>query len=109
MPAKQEPEVKVSTSLKNLGGFVKVLAYALGSLGIGAAGSVLTASSNATAMEEKIKALEESSQSYNVRISTTETRVGSIESNYADIKKDLADIRSTNTQILLVLQKDKDR
>lgn len=106
MPVKQEPEVKVATSLKNLGGFLKVLAYALGSLGIGAAGSVLTASSDASAMEEKIKALEESSQRYEVRISTSETRLGSIESNYADIKKDLADIRTTNTQILLELRKD---
>ena len=106
MPAKQEPELKLNTSLKNLGGFIKVGLSALGALGLGAAGSVLTASSQANAMEERVKAMEEASQRYDVRISTSEIRIGSIESNYADIKKDLADIRTTNTQILLLLRKD---
>lgn len=109
MPAKQEPEVKVSTSLKNLGGFLKVLAYILGSMGVGAASSVLTASSSANATGEKIAALEESCQRYEVRLSTQETETNNLKASYADIKKDLAEIRGTSTQILFELKKDRDR
>lgn len=107
MPAKQEPELKVSTSLKNLGGFMKVLAYILGSLGVGAAGSVITASSSANATGDKIAALEASCQRYEVRLSTQETETNNLKASYVDIKKDLAEIRGTSTQILFELQKDK--
>lgn len=107
MPAKQEPELKLNTSLKNLGGFLKVLAYILGSLGVGAASSVLTASSSANATEDKIAALEASCQRYEVRLSTQETETNNLKASYADIKKDLAEIRGTSTQILFELQKDK--
>ena len=103
----KEPEVTLSTSLKNLGGFIKTGLTALGALGLGAAGSVLTSSTNADAIEEKVKVLEEASQSYAVRISTSEAKVSGLENSYADIKKDLAEIRSTNTQILFILQKGK--
>lgn len=109
MPARAEPELKVSTSLKNLGGFLKIGVTALGALGLGAAGSVITSSSSAEAMQEKLRLLEEASQRYDVRISTAETRVIGLENSYVDIKKDLAEIRGTSTQILFELKKDRDR
>lgn len=107
MPQHTEPELKLSTSLKNLGGFIRTGIAALGALGLGAAGSILTSSANTDALEAKVKVLEEASQSYAVRISTSEAKVYGLENSYADIKKDLAEIRSTNTQILFELQKDK--
>ena len=106
MPAKQEPELKLNTSLKNLGGFLKVLAYILGSMGVGAASSVLTASSSANATGEKIAALEESCQRYEVLLSTQETETSNLKNNFVEIRKDLAEIRATNTQILFLLRKD---
>ena len=109
MPQHAEPELKLSTSLKNLGGFIRTGLTALGALGLGAAGSVLTSSANADALEAKVKVLEEASQSYAIRISTSETKVSGLESSYADIKKDLAEIRGTSTQILFELQKDKSK
>lgn len=108
MPAK-EPELKLSTSLKNLGGFIKILACVLGSLGAGAASSVLTASSSADATEDKIAALEASCQKMDVRMATVETETNNLKASYVDIKKDLAEIRGTSTQILFELKKDKDR
>lgn len=105
----KEPEVQIKTSMKNMGGFVKILLAALSAMGFGAAGSVLTASSDASAMKEKIKALEESSQRYEVRISTTEADLNNIKGNMLDIKKDLAEIRGTSIQILFELQKDRNK
>ena len=105
MPAKQEPELKLNTSLKNLGGFLKVLAYILGALGLGAAGSVLSSSTDAAAKEDRIYALEQSCQRYDVRIATAETRLQAYEQNLIEVRKDLAEIRNTSTQILFLLQK----
>lgn len=105
----KEPEVQIKTSMKNMEGFVKILLAALSAMGFGAAGSVLTSSSDANAMEEKIKALEEANQRYDVRISTTEADLNNIKGNMLDIKKDLAEIRGTSTQILFELQKDRNK
>lgn len=107
MPARAEPELKLNTNLKNLGSFIKVGLSALGALGLGAAGSVLTSSSSANATEDKIAALEESCQMYEVRLSTQETETSNLKNNFVEIRKDLAEIRATNTQILFILQKDR--
>ena len=99
-------ELSLNTSLKNLGGFLKIGVTAIGALGLGAAGSMVTSSSSTEALQEKLRVLEEASQRYDVRISTAETRVVGLENSYADIKKDLAEIRGTSTQILFELQKE---
>ena len=106
MPVK-DSELKLNTSLKNLGGFIKVLAYILGSMGVGAASSVLTASSSASDTDDKIAALEASCQRYEVRLSTQETETSNLKNNFVEIRKDLAEIRATNTQILFLLRKER--
>lgn len=103
----KEPEVQVKTSMKNAGSIIKTILTGLGALGLGAAGSVLSSSSDASAQEARVSALEQSCQRYDVRISTAETRLESYQENMVEVRKDLAEIRSTNTQILFLLQKDK--
>lgn len=91
--------------MKNAGALVKTILAGLGALGLGAAGSVLTSSTDAAAKEDRIYALEQSCQRYDVRISTAETRLQAYEQNLVEVRKDLAEIRSTSTQILFLLQK----
>ena len=54
----KEPEVQIKTSMKNMGALIKVALSALGAMGLGAAGSVLTSSSDASAQEERMSKLE---------------------------------------------------
>lgn len=103
----KEPEVQIKTSLKNAGGFIKVLLAALGAMGFGAAGSILTSSTDANAQEERMSKLETACSKYDVRLTTTETKLQNYEFNLIEMRKDLAEIRSTNTQILFLLQKGK--
>lgn len=102
----KEPEVQIKTSMKNMGGFVKILLAALSAMGFGAAGSVLTSSTDVNAQEERMSKLESACSGYNVRLATQETKLQNYESNLVEVRKDLAEIRSTNTQILFILQKD---
>ena len=101
----KEPEVQINTSMKNAGAFVKILLSALGAMGLGAAGSALTSSTDANAQEERMSKLEQACNNYDVRLATTETRLESYQANLVEVRKDLAEIRSTNTQILFILQK----
>ena len=103
----KEPELTLNTNLKNLGGFLRVGITALGALGLGAAGSVLTSSTDVNAQEERMSKLEEACSKYDVRLATTEARLLNYEQDLIEMRKDLADIRSTNTQILFLLQKGK--
>ena len=103
----KEPELQINTSMKNAGAFVKILLSALGAMGLGAAGSVLTSSTDANAQEERMSKLESACSGYNVRLTTTETKLQNYESNLVEVRKDLAEIRSTNTQILFILQKER--
>ena len=103
----KEPEVQIKTSMRNIGGFVKILLAALSAMGFGAAGSVLTSSTDANAQEERMSKLESACSKYDVRLATTETRLESYQANLVEVRKDLAEIRSTNTQILFILQKDR--
>lgn len=103
----KEPEVQINTSLKNMGAFVKVLLAALGAMGLGAAGSVLTSSTDVNANEERIAKLESACSNYDIRLATAETKIDGVQLSLVDIKKDLADIRTTSTQILLVLRRDR--
>lgn len=103
----KEPEVQIKTSMKNMGAFIKVLLAALGAMGLGAAGSVLTSSSDANAQEERMAKLESACSNYSVRLATTEARLESYQANLVEVRKDLAEIRSTNTQILFILQKER--
>lgn len=105
----KEPEVQIKTSMKNMGGFVKILLAALSAMGFGAAGSVLTSSTDANAQEERMSKLESACSGYNVRLATQETETNNLKASYVDIKKDLAEIRGTSTQILFELKKDRDR
>ena len=100
----KEPEVQIKTSMKNMGAFVKVLLAALGAMGFGAVGSVLTSSTDVNANEERMSKLEEACSKYDVRLATTETRLLNYEQNLIEMRKDLAEIRSTNTQILFILR-----
>ena len=103
----KEPEVQIKTSMKNAGAFIKVLLAALGAMGFGAAGSVLTSSTDVNAQEERMSKLESACSGYNTRLTTTETKLQNYEFNLIEMRKDLAEIRSTNTQILFLLQKGK--
>lgn len=103
----KEPEVQIKTSMKNAGAFIKVLLAALGAMGFGAAGSVLTSSTDVNAQEERMSKLESACSGYNVRLTATETKLQNYEYNLIEMRKDLAEIRSTNTQILFLLQKGK--
>ena len=103
----KEPEVQIKTSMKNMGGFVKILLAALSAMGFGAAGSVLTSSSDASTQEDRMANLESACSNYGIRLATTETKLQNYENNLVEVRKDLAEIRSTNTQILFILQKDK--
>lgn len=103
----KEPEVQIKTSMKNAGGFIKVLLAALGAMGFGAAGSMLTSSTDASAQEERMSRLEEACSNYDIRLATAETKIDGVQLSLVDIKKDLADIRTTSTQILLVLRRDR--
>lgn len=103
----KEPELQINTSMKNAGAFVKILLSALGAMGLGAAGSALTSSTDANAQDERMAKLESACSNYDVRLATTETRLESYQANLVEVRKDLAEIRSTNTQILFILQKDR--
>ena len=105
----KEPEVQIKTSMKNAGAFIKVALSALGAMGLGAAGSVLTSSSDANAQDERMSKLESACSGYNVRLTATETKLQNYEYNLIEMRKDLAEIRSTNTQILFLLQKDRNK
>ena len=100
----KEPEVQIKTSMKNAGAFVKVLLAALGAMGFGAVGSVITSSTDVNAQEDRMRKLEEACSKYDVRLATTETRLLNYEQNLIEMRKDLAEIRSTNTQILFILR-----
>ena len=103
----KEPELQINTSMKNAGAFIKILISALGAMGLGAAGSVLTSSTDVNAQEERMSKLESACSNYDIRLATTETKLQSYENNLIEMRKDLAEIRSTNTQILFILQKDR--
>ena len=103
----KEPELQINTSMKNAGAFVKILLSALGAMGLGAAGSALTSSTDANAQEERMSKLESACSGYSVRLATTETKLQNYENNLVEVRKDLAEIRSTNTQILFILQKER--
>ena len=102
-----KPELQINTSLKNLGGFTKLLLGALGALSIGGAGSLLTTQVDESAMDARIEQLEAACGRYDVRLATQETKLQNYESNLVEVRKDLAEIRSTNTQILFILQKER--
>lgn len=103
----KEPEVQIKTSMKNAGAFIKILLAALSAMGFGAAGSMLTSSTDANAQEERMSKLESACSGYSVRLTTTEAKLQNYEFNLIEMRKDLAEIRSTNTQILFLLQKGK--
>ena len=103
----KEPEVQIKTSMKNAGAFIKILLAALSAMGFGAAGSILTSSTDENAQEERMSKLESACSNYDVRLATTETRLESYQANLVEVRKDLAEIRSTNTQILFILQKER--
>lgn len=85
----------------------KIAVAVLGAMAAGGAGSVALAPAGSVEQEERIAKLEQACNGYNVRLATQETKLDGVEVNMIDIKKDLADIRSTSTQILLMLRRDK--
>lgn len=101
-----KPELQINTSLKSMGGFVKLMLGALGALSVGGAGSLITTRVEASNTDARIEQLEAACGKYDVRLATSETEVNGLKDNFADIKRDLADIRSTNTQILFILRRE---
>lgn len=85
----------------------KIAVALLGAMAAGGAGSVALAPAGSAEQEERIAHLETSCQAYDVRLATAETKLDGVEVNMMDIKKDLADIRSTSTQILLMLRRER--
>ena len=85
----------------------KIAVALLGAMAAGGAGSVALAPAGSAEQEERIAHLETSCQAYDVRLATAETKLDGVEVNMMDIKKDLADIRSTSTQILIMLRRDR--
>ena len=102
-----KPELQINTSLKNIGTLVKLLLASLGALTAGGAGSLAMQKAQGYGADARIEQLEKACQGYDVRLATTETRMQAFGESLVDIKKDLAEIRSTNTQILFILQKDR--
>ena len=101
----KETELKVSPSTAATIG--KIIAALLGAMAAGGAGSVALAPAGSVEQEERIAKLESACSNYDVRLATQETKLDGVQVNMMDIKKDLAEIRSTNTQILFILQKGK--
>lgn len=99
-------ELQINTSLKSMGGFVKLMLGALGALSIGGAGSLITSRVEASSTGTRIEKLEAACGRYDVRLATSETKMEALDANLVDIKKDLAEIRATNTQILLILRRE---
>ena len=85
----------------------KIAVTILGAMAAGGAGSVALAPAGSAEQEERIAKLESACSNYDVRLATTETKLQNYESNLVEVRKDLAEIRSTNTQILFILQRDK--
>ena len=85
----------------------KIAVAVLGAMAAGGAGSVALAPAGSVEQEERIAKLESACSSYNVRLATTETKLQNYENNLVEVRKDLAEIRSTNTQILFILQKER--
>ena len=85
----------------------KIAVALLGAMAAGGAGSVAMAPAGSVAQEERIAKLESACDSYAVRLATAETKVGSVETNVLEIKRDIQDIRTTSTQILLLIKREK--
>ena len=86
----------------------KIAVAVLGAMAAGGAGSVALGPAGGSAeQEERISKLESACSGYSVRLATTETKLQNYESNLVEVRKDLAEIRSTNTQILFILQKER--
>ena len=85
----------------------KIAVALLGAMAAGGAGSVAMAPAGSVAQEERIAKLENACDSYAVRLATAETKVGSVETNVLEIKRDIQDIRTTSTQILLLIKREK--
>ena len=87
----------------------KIAVAVLGAMAAGGAGSVALGpvAVDDEGLKDRVSQLEHACSSYNVRLATTETRLESYQANLVEVRKDLAEIRSTNTQILFILQKDK--
>ena len=105
--ASKEKELELNVSPSMAATLGKLAVALLGAMAAGGAGSVALAPAGSVEQEDRLAKLEESCQRYDVRISTAETRLESYQANMVEVRKDLAEIRSTNTQILFLLQKDK--
>ena len=103
MPKKDDDEKQSWAALVG-----KIAVAVLGAMAAGGAGSVALAPAGGSAeQEERIAKLESACNTYDVRLATQETRLESYQANLVEVRKDLAEIRSTNTQILFILQRDK--
>lgn len=87
----------------------KIAVAFLGAMAAGGAGSVALgpAAVDDEGLKDRVSQLEHACSSYDVRLATQETKLDGVEVNMMDIKKDLADIRSTSTQILLMLRRER--
>ena len=104
MTKKDEEEKKTWVALVG-----KIAVAVLGAMAAGGAGSVALAPAAVEdeGLKDRVSQLEHACSSYDVRLATQETKLDGVEVNMMDIKKDLADIRSTSTQILLMLRRER--
>ena len=87
----------------------KIAVALLGAMAAGGAGSVALAPAvvDDEGLKDRVSQLEHACNAYDVRLATQETKLDGVQVDLMDIKKDLADIRSTSTQILLMLRRER--
>ena len=87
----------------------KIAVAVLGAMAAGGAGSVALAPAavDDEGLKDRVSQLEHACSSYDVRLATQETKLDGVQVDMMDIKKDLAEIRTTSTQILLMLRRER--
>ena len=87
----------------------KIAVALLGAMAAGGAGSVALgpAAVDDEGLKDRVSQLEHACSSYDVRLATQETKLDGVQVDMMDIKKDLAEIRTTSTQILLMLRRER--
>lgn len=118
MPARQEPELKVSlkTTLAKFGGFLKIFAFVFGALGLGAGGNALSRTAFPTEYEEDMRArdsiivvLQNEVATHDKSIDKLSYRVDVIDQNNVEIKTKLTGIETDIKTLLYMAGESKGR
>lgn len=118
MPARKEPELKVSlkTTLQKFGGFLKVIAFILGALGLGAGGNAISRTAFPTDYEKDMMArdsiiglLQDEVSTHDKSIDKLSYRVDVIDQNNVEIKAKLVSIETDIKTLLFYAGESKGR